>query len=342
MNDRIDTLLNAATPRPQAEGVEERLKAVEMKAGLAIKPAVLSPYARRWGMTAKRVAAASFVVVLLTGTAGTVAAESARPGDVLFPVDRAIEQLRLLVATPEARASLESRFFDERLTELAAILHEETKPSDDVSSRTIATESEARVADAVAVLFNQANRIDAAAADERLNRFLDELETIVVSGTATNTPFIKRLRIDDHRIEMRTEKMRIRIDDDHDEDEVRIDDEDNSGNKDEDDDRDNRSGKGRGDTFGWIGAGFDNEAKDDDRDEDNGTEDREDEDRQGSDNDDDKDDDGQDDKDDSEDKDGAADEDKDSDDRDEDRSGKDDDEDKDDDDDRDEDHSGSN
>ncbi|MBI4415024.1 MAG: hypothetical protein HY566_02175 [Candidatus Kerfeldbacteria bacterium] len=62
-------------------------------------------------------------VVLLTGSIGTaVAANGARPGDVLYPVDRAIESVRLKVAPAgEARARLITEFAAERQDELKSL-----------------------------------------------------------------------------------------------------------------------------------------------------------------------------------------------------------------------------
>lgn len=81
-------------------------------------------------------------VLVITGLGGTVvSADTARPGDTLFSIDRTIEDLRIALATDEGRAFLAEQFAQERLTELRAILDEEvlidtTEPISEQNSRT--------------------------------------------------------------------------------------------------------------------------------------------------------------------------------------------------------------
>ncbi len=84
-------------------------------------------------------------IVLMLGVGGTAAAsESARPGDLLFPIDQAIEDVRLALATSdEAEARLKIVFAEERLAELRSLLEEDNSSNDDNSNEVIITQFEA-------------------------------------------------------------------------------------------------------------------------------------------------------------------------------------------------------
>ena len=85
------------------------------------------------------------VIALMLGVGGTAAAsESARPGDLLFPIDQAIEDVRLALATSdEAEARLKIVFAEERLAELRSLLEEENSSNDDNLNEVIITQFEA-------------------------------------------------------------------------------------------------------------------------------------------------------------------------------------------------------
>lgn len=70
---------------------------------------------------------AVLALVFLLGTAGTVAASGkARPGDLLFPIDQAVEGVRLAFAGDDiARVELKRQFAEERMEELRSLLAED-------------------------------------------------------------------------------------------------------------------------------------------------------------------------------------------------------------------------
>ncbi len=77
----------------------------------------------------------ALVLVLLLGAGGTVAASgSAKPGDLLFPIDRATEEVRLALASDAQKAALQNQFITERFAELQAILNEEKVATGTVSA----------------------------------------------------------------------------------------------------------------------------------------------------------------------------------------------------------------
>lgn len=75
----------------------------------------------------------ALIFALLLGAGGTVAAsDSARPGDILFPVDRAIEDLKLTLASEDGKNELRIKYANERVKEFDEIADDETG-DDDVS-----------------------------------------------------------------------------------------------------------------------------------------------------------------------------------------------------------------
>jgi hypothetical protein len=67
-------------------------------------------------------------VIIVLGIGGTVAAsDSARPGDLLFPVDRFAEDAHLaLTADADAKAALRAQIAEERADEIESLVKEES------------------------------------------------------------------------------------------------------------------------------------------------------------------------------------------------------------------------
>lgn len=127
---------------PEAElSAEERARIVRrMEAGVAAAPAA-SPYSFIFTRTSMIPLAIALIVLL--GAGGTVAAsDSARPGDFLFPLDRAVEDARLALASEDDKLDLRIRFADERLREFESVADDAL--DDDLSGRTL-TEAEADI-----------------------------------------------------------------------------------------------------------------------------------------------------------------------------------------------------
>lgn len=67
------------------------------------------------------------LIALLGGGATVFASDAAKPGDLLFPVERSIEDLQIKLArSDESRTALTKKFANERLQELKEIVNEET------------------------------------------------------------------------------------------------------------------------------------------------------------------------------------------------------------------------
>lgn len=61
---------------------------------------------------------------LAGGAATVVAADQAKPGDLLYPVDTAVENVRLALARTEEQITLRQQFAEERLKEVKALVEE--------------------------------------------------------------------------------------------------------------------------------------------------------------------------------------------------------------------------
>ncbi len=67
------------------------------------------------------------LIAILGGGTTALASNAARPGDLLFPIDRSIEDLRIKFAgSEESKSILTEKFTNERIQELHEIINEET------------------------------------------------------------------------------------------------------------------------------------------------------------------------------------------------------------------------
>ena len=104
--------------------------------------AIVSPYQFFFSYSKPLIAGFVAVVVLLGAGSTVAASDSARPGDLLFPVDRALEDVRLAFSRDYEKVSLKLRFTDERLREFESVTNQVL--NDDLSGRTL-TEAEADI-----------------------------------------------------------------------------------------------------------------------------------------------------------------------------------------------------
>ncbi len=294
--DNLNQRLEEARPKlSQAEQAELWKKVV---AGIETPVAVPSPYVSF--VRSRSVAVVAAVLIITLGTSTTVAASNlAKPGDLLFPIERAVERTQLVFASPERAAELRTIFTDERLAELESIISEEAKDSDvddgQVARAVLVTEEgELRISKAVNELLDHVEDFDdKVTREEYIATLLSRIDTVVVEGrervhTDNKRKEVRteesRVRIDDDRVEVREDGYRIRIDKDG---EVRIKASDDSrDNESDDDSREDDGSDSRDedeDNFGSSGDEDEREEDnsrgrggDDERDEDDEQEDRED------------------------------------------------------------------
>jgi hypothetical protein len=193
-----------------------------------VTPAVVrSPYVS-WVAPRAMVVAVVCVLLIITAGGTVAAAESARPGDWLFPIDQAAETVRLTLASEERRETLKADFLVERMTETESIIAEVATrdAAGEGFVSTIPTSASPRVEAAIA-LINDSRSAFKHIDEERLAAFKELVARVQIEGA------VERLRFDEDRIEFRFEGERVRID----QDDIRIDYRGNEDDSDKDDDR---------------------------------------------------------------------------------------------------------
>ncbi|PIP73345.1 MAG: hypothetical protein COW88_02285 [Candidatus Lloydbacteria bacterium CG22_combo_CG10-13_8_21_14_all_47_15] len=78
--------------------------------------------------------ALALALILASSGAGTVlAANNAKPGDILFPIDIAAEKIRLVISTKDKQDMLRVQFAEERLHEVRILIAFENSPGDNTA-----------------------------------------------------------------------------------------------------------------------------------------------------------------------------------------------------------------
>lgn len=222
---------------------------------------VASPFRFSWFSSSYAVPLALVMMVVMgVGSLGTfAAAESAKPGDFLFPVERAIEELRISLASDTRAEVLRDEFARKRLVEIQALIDAELarlEVQNSTSSLAIATATTAvsaaariRIDTGINELFGLVNGLKTL---ETRNQIVTELKTTVNDLRIREDDDEYRLRVlndgtrlevrgdgDDERIEIRKgdERVRVRIKDGEVRTEVKSNKDDDRDDKKEDDSR---------------------------------------------------------------------------------------------------------
>ena len=169
-------------------------------------------------------------VIIALGAGGTVVvADNARPGDLLFGVDQAVEKLRINITRKEKKNELRVRFAEERIAEVKELEEEDKKINGLTES--LSVEQKARVTEGIesALDFLTGLDGDSEILDDRLQTlvtelsvYLNELPTgarVQVSDDRLRIKFdhgpekveINEQGDDKTKIEMRTKEGRIRV-----------------------------------------------------------------------------------------------------------------------------------
>lgn len=119
-NNRIEKIVRGMRPKDMTEG-EKRV--MWSKIDHVIDQKQSSVIFDRLPIFTRRFAFASFSLLFIAGTAITIAAaDNARPGDILFPVDVAAEKIQLVLSSRDKKDALRLKFAKERLDEVKVVL----------------------------------------------------------------------------------------------------------------------------------------------------------------------------------------------------------------------------
>jgi Domain of unknown function (DUF5667) len=213
----IERMLTESRPTLDVSSRARLWSRIEAK--LATARPTRSPFLFSFVQTRSMITRIVMFTVLISTGGVALAAETARPGDLLFPIERAFENARLTVArSPEKKDVLLKQYSDERLEELREIIEEEIrfrKVDEDRSSRLkdrgedeLSNEGSVRVGSALTevLTFIDESEDD----DDDTAAFLRELRTEIEGLNVT---------IDDERVKERAAKSRFewKTDDDSDE-----------------------------------------------------------------------------------------------------------------------------
>jgi hypothetical protein len=220
MKKNIEHILNRA--RPELTDRERTFMWATISS--AITPPqtgfVLSPFSRLIDEHRRAFALALIVVLLVSGGATVVTAEAARPGDTLFPLDQAIERVRIRLArTDDDRGRLANAFTEERLGELRSIVgerHSTTSSTEDVRDN----ERVGIAVDALVRVMDESNMSEAAR-ESVYSHLFTEIDTLSIDVHVdeqrdSEDDDHKRVKIrrdeSGSKIEIRKEGTRTRID----------------------------------------------------------------------------------------------------------------------------------
>lgn len=139
-NQHTEEILDATAPKALTDAERALVwRSVQSR----IQTRVPSPYFSVFNLHTKSMIPIILAIAILFSATGTVAAsDSARPGDFLFPVDRAVENIRLSLATEEGKTDLRIKYADERLREFDSVVDDEIS-DDDLTG--VLTEAEADI-----------------------------------------------------------------------------------------------------------------------------------------------------------------------------------------------------
>jgi hypothetical protein len=211
MNKEKDKLEKALSQISFRELSGEEMNLGWQKIATGQSPTLLALIIRR------KIMFASIIVtlVLALGIGGTVVtADNASPGDTLFGVDRAVENLRLRLASNEKKNELRIRFADERVREVEKISRKEESSEADVSLRlsirdkenvTLGVNVALDLLDDISDSLNEEETAKMELIAEKLNKYLEDLPEDVRIDLRVDT------EKDRARLDLRSEEGRIRV-----------------------------------------------------------------------------------------------------------------------------------
>lgn len=183
------------------------------------------------------------LIALVAGGSTIAASDSSRPGDLLFPIDRTVESVRLTFAGQEGKAKLQVEFAEERLDEVESLIKEESEDDDTATStEEVSDDAKENLSHALDILTGHLAEIrGVASTTPGVAQAISVIEERLLKD-ADALPEELRVRVkgEDGKVELRTanEKIKVKIDDGEIEVEIESEDADEDG-----DDRSQNSGK---------------------------------------------------------------------------------------------------
>ncbi len=156
-------------------------------------------------------------LVIALGVGGTVVADTARPGDLLFPVDQVVETVRFSLAGDDKKNELRIKFSEERISEIEDLVGESSDESDDADKDSLSIEEQEHVTVGIEAVLNLLAQLkEQEQSDARIDSIIAKLNEYT-----TTLPSNGRIKISD-------DKLYIKFEDDDDSEEVEV--KDNSKN----------------------------------------------------------------------------------------------------------------
>ncbi len=195
------------------------------------------------------------VIIVILGFGTTALANSAVPGDLLFPVDRAVENVRITFASEDSKTKLRLEFANERVSEFGEILEEELDElvddpvtADDGARVEHGLETAIETIERIQIELGSENELVNTALEEVLSRLNGDLENLPdkmvlkIDESGQNLKDKLKIEIEDGEIEIKgkraEQKIEIEIEDEDDEDENDEDEEELEEENEEEDDVD--------------------------------------------------------------------------------------------------------
>jgi hypothetical protein len=213
MEENIINKIESEQPRLSSHERSILWQRIETSLLSGVQP-VVSPYNFFITLNYKTMTAFALVLLLvITGGGTAYASNAARPGDTLYTVDRALEDIQLrLAVSDDSKNKLTQKLTQERLQELRDIIEEET-----IVSESNSTDDELAT-------FKDGGQVRVSTAVDAILRFLDDTSSDDISRRTVQTLIQKELvesmdvRRDANstRIGNDGNRIKIRMDDDGD------------------------------------------------------------------------------------------------------------------------------
>lgn len=150
-------------------------------------------------------------LAVLLGAGGTaVVADTARPGDFLFPVDQTVESIQFAFTPEKNKVDLKIKFVNERLDELESILDDENATS---TATGVSEEAKLNLTQALDILTRHLAEIHGlASTTPGIAQAISIIEARLSSAAGALPAELRvKIRDDSGRIELKTEDGKLKI-----------------------------------------------------------------------------------------------------------------------------------